>query len=391
VGKTATGSRRVGRVVSLDDAAVLQSVTADLRYLHRIDEPVFVDEWQRFPPLWDVVRRRVDDGAPGGSFLLAGSAVPVGATIHSGAGRIVTLRMRPMSLSERGLHRPAVSIGDLLSGSRPDIAGSSDIELPTYVEEVLASGLPGIRALPLRARDFALRGYLDRLVEREVPEQGLAVRRPEALRGWLSAYAAATATTASYNAILHAATPGESAKPAKTTTIAYRDVLDGLWLLDPVPAWIPGRNRLERLTQAPKHHLADPALAASLLNVDAGALLEPDRRTVRDGTLLGRLFESLVTLEFQSAATRHRARVHHLRTREGRHEVDLVVESRSQAVLAVEVKAGSLVDDRDVRHLLWLRDQIGDDLLDMVVVTSGPYAYRRRDGVAVVPAALLGP
>lgn len=96
------------------------------------------------------------------------------------------------------------------------------------------------------------------------PEQGLRVRRPDALRGWLAAYAAATATTASYNSILDAATPGESDKPTKTTVIAYRDVLSQLWLVEPLPGWIPGRGQLHRLTQAPKHHLVDPGLAAHL-------------------------------------------------------------------------------------------------------------------------------
>jgi predicted AAA+ superfamily ATPase len=107
--------------------------------------------------------------------------------------------------------------------------------------------------------------------------------------------------------------------------------------------------------------------------------------------LLGALFESLVTQSVRVYAQASEARVQHLRTRAGEHEVDLIVERDDQRVLAIEVKLTRTVRDQDVRHLLWLRDQIGDDLLDSVVVTTGGEAYRRKDGVAVVPAALLGP
>ncbi|HEX2743957.1 MAG TPA: hypothetical protein VHN16_06075 [Streptosporangiaceae bacterium] len=108
-----------------------------------------------------------------------------------------------------------------------------------YTEEIIRSGFPAIRAMPPRARRAQLDGYLARIVEHDFPEQGHLVRRPATLRAWLTAYAAATATTASYNAILNAATPGDGEKPAKSTTIAYRDVLSQIWLLDPLPGWLP--------------------------------------------------------------------------------------------------------------------------------------------------------
>ncbi|HSF26092.1 MAG TPA: DUF4143 domain-containing protein [Actinomycetes bacterium] len=393
VGKTVTASRRAQRVMALDDPATLEVVVADPSQLDAVPGTVLLDEWQRHPPVWDFIRRRVDAGAPPGRFLLTGSAVPAHAAVHSGAGRIVSVRMRPLSLPERGLAEPTVSLARLLDGHRAAIEGSCDVGLDDYVEQILASGLPAIRTLSGRARRAQLAGYLSRVVEHEFPEQGLRVRRPETLRGWLTAYAAATATTASYNAILDAATPGRSDKPAKTTTIAYRDVLAQLWLLDPVPAWLPSHNRLHRLTQAPKHHLADPALAAHLLGVDAGALLSGERSgplVPRDGTLLGALFESLVVLSVRVAAQAAQARVHHLRTQNGRHEVDVIVERPDGRVVALEVKLAGTVDDASVAHLHWLRTQVGEDLIDAAVITTGRHAYRRPDGIAVVPAALLG-
>ncbi len=120
------------------------------------------------------------------------------------------------------------------------------------------------------------------------------------------------------------------------------------------------------------------------------SLLERD--VPRDGTLLGALFESLVALSVRTyAQTVEASRVSHLRTRAGEHEIDLIVERGDRGVVAFEVKLNRNDDDSDCRHLLWLRDQIGDDLLDAAVITTGGEAYRRPDGIGVIPADLLGP
>ena len=148
-----------------------------------------------------------------------------------------------------------------------------------------------------------------------------------------------------------------------------------------------------RLQQAPKHHLADPALAARLLGATRDSLLAGDHQPVlpRDGTLLGALFESLVALTIQTTAQNAEATTWHLRNGNGDHEVDFILERYDHKVVAVEVKLGRTVGDQDTVHLRWLADRLGPDLLDSVVVTTGQHAYRRTDGIAVVPLALLGP
>ncbi|MGH3799701.1 MAG: ATP-binding protein [Pseudonocardiaceae bacterium] len=393
VGKTATAHRRAATTLALDDVNQVQLLVADPARLDISPTPVLIDEWQRHPPVWDLVRRSVDRDASPGRFLLTGSATPTNAPTHSGAGRIVQLRMRPMSLAERAVEQPTVSLRSLLTGAAPDIGGDTAVSLPDYADEIVRSGFPGILRLPARARRAQLDGYLSRIVEREFPESGHPVRRPATLRAWLRAYAAATSTTTAYNAIPHAATPGETDKPAKTTTIGYRDVLTQLWLLEPVPGWLPARNVSARLAQAPKHHVADPALAARLLGMDTAALLagrDPARAAAFEGPLLGALFESLVTLSVRVYAQAAEATVHHLRTRNGDHEVDLIVERDDGRVVAMEVKLSPSVGEADVKHLRWLRERLEDHLLDSVVITSGRHAYRRADGIAVVPAALLG-
>ncbi|WP_207207326.1 ATP-binding protein [Xylanimonas protaetiae] len=392
VGKTATALQRASSVFDLSETSQRQIVAADPSVLVAARGPVLVDEWQRLPEVWDAVKRAVDAGSPPGHFLIAGSSAPRGAVIHSGAGRIVPLRMRPLSVAERGIESPTVSLKAMLDGER-ELQGRTRLTLTDYVEEITASGLPALRGLPVRARNAELDAYVENVVQREFPEQGYPVRRPATLRGWLAAYAAATATTTSYSKILDAATPGAPDKPAKSTTISYRDALTSLWLLDPVPAWTPARNHLDRLGQAPKHMLADPALAVRLLGLDASGLLrgEQGNRQLVEGSMLGRLFETLTAVSLATYAEACDARLGHLRTQNGNREVDLVVVRPDGRVLAVEVKLASSVEDADVTHLHWLKERIGDDLVDAVVVTAGPDAYRRRDGIGVVPLALLGP
>jgi hypothetical protein len=302
-----------------------------------------------------------------------------------------------MTLAERDIDAPTVSFRALLQGggkgSFAPITGRTEVNLERYVHEILASGFPGLRGLSDRLARAQLDGYIDRIIDRDFDELGRQVRRPGTLRRWMQAYAAATATSASYEKIRDAATSDQGEKPTRATTQPYRDVLERLWILDPVPAWLPTRSRLARLSAPPKHHLADPALAARLLGVDGATLLraQPTGPTIaRDGTLLGALFESLVTLSVRVYAQAAEARTAHLRTWSGDREIDLIVENGRQ-VVAIEVKLGQTPDERDVRHLHWLRNELGDALTDAIVITTGQAAYRRPDGIAVVPASLLGP
>jgi len=395
VGKTVTARLRARTVHALDAPGALELFGADPRRLVAGEPPVLLDEWQRVPASWDLVRRAVDDDPSPGRFILTGSAAATAGGTHSGAGRIVRLRMRPMTLGERGVAEPTVSLRDLLMGRQQPLEGATAIELERYAEEICRSGFPGLRSLSDRALRAQLDGYVERIIDRDLEEEvGQPVRKAGALRRWMIAYAAATGTTAAYDVIRDAATPGERDKPAKATAQAYREALERLWVLDPLPAWLPTSSHLRRLGSAPRHHLADPALAARLLGVEAGALLQPGGSgplTPRDGTLLGQLFESSVTLDVRVYAQAAEARVGHLRTHGGEHEVDLIVERGDHRVLAIEVKLAHTVRDDDVRHLRWLRDQLGDSVLDAIVVTTGSDAYRRPDGIGVVPAALLGP
>ena len=285
--------------------------------------------------------------------------------------------MRPLVLAERGLDVPSVSVKRLLQGNTAPVDGETSVVLADYVREIVVSGFPGIRHLTGRALRAQLDGYLARIVDRDFEDQGLNVRHPQGLIRWMTAYAAATSTTASFETIRDAATGGEGQKPAKTTVQPYREILEQLWILDPVPAWLPTRNFITRLTQPPKHHLADPALAVRLLGLDENALLsgsESGPSIPRNGTLLGHFFESLVTQTVRVLAQAAEAHVRHLRLKGGLREIDMIIERPDQKVVAIEVKLIVSINDDDVKNLRWLREKIGKNLLDALVINTGRHA-----------------
>ncbi|MCL2438283.1 MAG: DUF4143 domain-containing protein [Coriobacteriia bacterium] len=394
VGKTETASRYANTIFSLDNERVRESLAADPELVNISEPPVLIDEWQYYPDIWNHIRRSVDAGASPGSFLLTGSSYPAGAKIHSGAGRIINVRMRPLSLQERGLAPPLISIKQCLSGTLPKHPVSTlEATEVDYIKEIMSSGFPGIRASSDSVRAQVIKSYLNNIATVDFPDAGYNLRRPDSLYRWMTAYAAATGTTASYSKILDAATAGESKKPSKATSIAYRDMLRNLWILDDVEPWIPLGGEFKRLKQKPKHFLADPALAATLLGYDADSLRFGTDESSYDrkyGNVLGRLFESLVALSLKTYAQLNGARLGHFRTQNGDREVDFIIE-KGRGIVAIEVKHSPSIGKNDIKHLAWLREKYGPRCKELIVVTAGPYAYRRKeDGILVVPAAMLG-
>jgi predicted AAA+ superfamily ATPase len=306
--------------------------------------------------------------------------------------------MYPLSLAERGLCEPTVSIGKMLMAKNPftaTVEGENDVKVDRYIYEMAASGLPGIRKYNVENRKLALESYFDNILSHEFIQQGLRLRQPATLLRWLRAYSAAISTNAGYNEILDAATAGEGHKPAAKTTISYREALGNLWLIDELPPWVYGEDFFSGLKRSPKHYLADPAFAIYLLGLDENILSAdrglPERVSRFDekyGSILGRLFESLVQLSLNTYSCCNNAKLYFIATHTGDREVDFIIQKGARSV-ACEVKFAPTVSDADCKHLIWLREKLGEDLADAMVVTTGALAYRRNDGIAVVPAALL--
>jgi predicted AAA+ superfamily ATPase len=342
-----------------------------------------------------VVRRIVDEDQAQGHFILTGSASERGLNIHSGAARIVEIQMRPLSMEERQVSTPVIHLGDLLN-SEPltHFYEKSELTLEEYAHEIFISGFPGIRHYSDRMVKAQLDGYIAAIIKKELLEYGISVRKPLVLKSWMTAYAAATATTASYSTILKASTPGEDKKPSKDTTLVYRDILDSLYITDRVEPWLPTDNLFSALGKTPKHYLVDSALAARLLRLSETSLLDGTRRPMiganRDNSVLGRLFENMVASSLKVYAQKNDADLFHLRTPDGRHEVDFIIENES-VIIGIEVKLSHQVAKEDMRHLDWLGTKLAPDKRYIkMVINTGTHAYRRDDQTIVVPFALLG-
>lgn len=385
VGKTTTLTQRAQRYNAINPE-IAQYLADPYVFSDLQNQSYFIDEWQRVPSVWDRVRDLVDEGAPAGTFLLAGSAALTGAHhIHSGAGRIIELRMRPQAWHERGINEPVVSFTDLITGKKPNPREELIVTREQYLNEVLTSGFPGIRNISNeRLRHQALNSYIDALINKDLVEEGILVRRPALMRTWWRAYAAATATTASYTTI--AQSTGDNGQPAARQTMdRYRDQLSLCWQLDPLEPYIDVHQIFGSLAKSPKHYLADPALAAVLLSFTSATIHQPE-----NSVYAGRLFEHLCVLGLQVLASRFGYSVSHLRSSNGNHEVDVLIEDFEGRILAVEIKLAATVTGKECTGLNWCAEKFGDRLIDKVIITGGRLSYRRPDGILVLPLAQLG-
>ncbi len=384
VGKTETARRVRADEMLLDDPDIRDWARDDpFAAVVGWQEPLLIDEWPLAGSVFDGVRRQVDADSRSGRFVLTGSANPTGIAAHPGTGRFVTLRMRPMTLPERGTGDTQVSLSSLLEGATASVAGRTDFEPYDYAMEIGLSGFPGIRRHPERSGP-QLAEYIERVIHRDIETSGRKLRKPDSLRRWMAAFAAVTSTTASLEKIRAASAGGDGSVPGRNTALAYYETLRSLWLIDDLPGWMPSEKKLSQVNWSSKRHLADPALALMLLSRNAHSLL-------LNRELFGRLFESLVTLSLRVFAGAIGARVYHLRTKGGRQEVDIILETGEGRVLALEAKLSRVPQDGDCDHLHWLRTRLGSRWIGGAVINTGPYAYRRRDGIAVIPLAMLGP
>ncbi len=256
-----------------------------------------------------------------------------------------------------------------LPADLPDTAG--------YVDLALASGFPeALFRSSAPTRSAWLNSYLDHLIGRDVALIA-EVRDPGKLRRHLRAVAASTAASPTL------ATLAEATGLDRSTIERYDLLLERLFVVEQVPAW--SSNRLTRVTRRAKRYVCDPALAATALGVDRRAVL-------RNADLLGRLIDTFVASQLRPELTlgARPAAMFHLREQSGRREVDLVLERRDGAIVAIEVKASSAVDERDARHLSWLRDRLPDgDVKAGLVLYTGTLVRPLGPRLWAVPICAL--
>jgi uncharacterized protein len=379
-GKTTTARRHARSVVRLDSEAESAAFRADPDVaLRALTTPVLLDEWQAVPGVLGAVKRAVDDEAGAGRFLLTGSVrADLDTQTWPGTGRIVRVRMDGLTVREMA-RRPA---GELFLNrlARADLdalpAAPDPPDLLGYVELALRGGFP--EAALLLADDSRrawLEGYLDQLLTRDV-EALHGHRDPHLLRRYFEALALNSAGMAESKTLY------EAAGIDRKTAIAYERLLTNLLVLDTMPAWMS--NRLSRLVKSGKRYLVDPSLIAAALRLDQAALL-------RDGNLLGRVLETFVVAQIRPEVelSPSRPRLHHMRTRDGGHEVDLIAELSTDSVVAIEIKATAAPEASDARHLVWMRDRLGERFLAGAVLHTGPRPFQLAERIFALPICAL--
>jgi uncharacterized protein len=382
VGKTTTISRRAATVVQLDREAEAAAFAADPdAALRGLDEPVLLDEWQAVPGVLGAVRRAVDEDPRRSRFFLTGSVrAELENEVWPGTGRIVRLAMYPLTIREQVARPDGPTFFDKLV-AQDDLRVPPDTpDLRGYIELALASGFPQ-PALRLtgRARRAWLESYVEDLLTHDVDQLEDSTRRrdPQRLRQYFEAYALNSAGVADHKTIY------DAAGITKVTAVAYERLLEELLVVERTPAWTS--NRLKRLVKQPKRYVIDPALVAAVLRLDA-------QEVVLDGGLLGRVLDTFVAsqlrpeLELSTA----RPRLHHLRTEQGRHEIDLIAELPGQRLIGIEVKAAAAPSARnDANHLIWLRDELGARFVAGVVFHTGPRLYELSERIVAAPISVL--
>ena len=376
-GKTTTAARHADTVVHLDRPAEAAAFHADPdAALRDLREPVLLDEWQAAPEVLGAVKRAIDADSHPGRFLLTGSVrADLEAETWPGTGRVVRMPLYPLTVAEQTgqLARPML---DRLAMGEELMAAPDTPDLPGYIDLALRGGFPEASlALSDFARERWLESYVEQLLTRDAQADSEG-RDPVRLRRYFEAYALNSAGLAEHKTIYDAA--GINRK----TALEYKRLLANLMVIDELPAWTS--NRLKRLVLSPKRHLIDPALLGGILAVDTQAVL-------RDGDLMGRLLDTFVTAQLRAEATvaTTRPRLYHLRTEQGRNEIDIVAELRGRQVVGIEIKADSAPSAGDARHLEWLRDNLGERFTAGVILHTGPAVYPVGEQIIAAPISTL--
>jgi predicted AAA+ superfamily ATPase len=393
VGKTSTCKQFSKTVFELDSAETRELIELSPQTVFSKEKPILIDEWQRLPEFWERIRREVDNGLQGGSILLSGSNPNMFPRVHSGSARIERLTMRPFSIEEREMTKTPIRIADLLKDEFVMPNAESEWNLEGYLDEIYRSGFPALRIRSERAIRRSIDGYIQNIIEHEFKENSIVVRKPQALLSWLTAYAAASATTTAFSTILQAVEGNSDRIPSEKTVIGYREILSALGIVKELKPWLEMGKLFPNLGKTPKHFLVDPALIVSLLSLDkeivlSGQIQHPIGKLNK--TFIGQLFESFIYQSLATYAEVNEAKLRHLRLSNGSKEIDFLMQ-KGRKLLAIEVKAKTALKKNDTDNLNWFETQIKDEFkVVKIILYMGKYVYTREDGIHMIPASLLG-
>lgn len=351
------------------------------------EPPRLIDEWQEVPPLWDAVRFHVDQSSEKGLFILTGSSTPNHKGIlHSGAGRIARIRMRPMSLYESGDSSGMVSLGDLCA-DRMESVMTGEVRLTDLIGYILRGGWPASLGLSIKEASLLPRQYLDAIVDDDVYRIDGVKRDTTKIRLLLRSLARNESTTATNRSLKNDVKEKDDEDIDVDTIASYLDIFSRLFLIENQQPFSSKIRSSVRVKQAEKRHFADPSLAAALLGATEEKLLG-------DLNTLGFLFEALCERDLRIYTDAFGGQLYHYQDYQNR-EVDAVIQLPGGEWCAFEIKLGANQIDEAAAVLVKLKNDIAKEpggippKVLCVVCGMSNAAYKRADGVYVVPITAL--
>lgn len=351
------------------------------------ETPRLIDEWQEVPPLWDAVRFHVDQSSEKGLFILTGSSTPNHKGIlHSGAGRIARIRMRPMSLYESGNSSGMVSLGDLCA-DRMESVMTGEVRLTDLIGYILRGGWPASLGLSIKEASLLPQQYLDAIVDDDVYRIDGVKRDTTKIRLLLRSLARNESTTATNRSLKNDVKEKDDEDIDVDTIASYLDIFSRLFLIENQQPFSLKIRSSVRVKQAEKRHFADPSLAAALLGATEEKLLG-------DLNTLGFLFEALCERDLRIYADAFGGQLYHYQDYQNR-EVDAVIQLPGGEWCAFEIKLGANQIDEAAAVLVKLKNDIAKEpggippKVLCVVCGMSNAAYKRADGVYVVPITAL--
>lgn len=350
------------------------------------ETPRLIDEWQEVPQLWDAVRYKVDQSGNKGQFILTGSATPNHKGIlHSGAGRIAKLRMRPMSLFESGNSSGDISLKDICEGRiEPKISG--EVDLRKLINFIIRGGWPANQETTLKQAAYLPIQYIQAVLDDDVYRIDNVKRDKHKMELLLRSLARNEATTVTNKKLKNDIKEIDDEDIDVETVSAYLDVFQRLFLTDNQKPFEAKLRSSIRIKQAEKRHLSDPSLAAALLNATPEMLLN-------DLNTLGFLFEALCERDLKIYAESFDAELYHYQDYNN-NEMDAVIAMPDGKWCGFEIKLGANQIDMAAENLIKIKNEIkasGGIAPDSLCVICGlsNAAYQRPDGVFVVPITAL--
>lgn len=350
------------------------------------ETPRLIDEWQEVPQLWDAVRYKVDQNGNKGQFILTGSATPNHKGIlHSGAGRIAKLRMRPMSLFESGNSSGDISLKDICEGRiEPKISG--EVDLRKLIDFIIRGGWPANQETTLKQAAYLPIQYIRAVLDDDVYRIDNVKRDKHKMELLLRSLARNEATTVTNKKLKNDIKEIDDEDIDVETVAAYLDVFQRLFLTDNQKPFEAKLRSSIRIKQAEKRHLSDPSLAAALLNATPEMLLN-------DLNTLGFLFEALCERDLKIYAESFDAELYHYQDYNN-NEMDAVIAMPDGKWCGFEIKLGANQIDMAAENLIKIKNEIkasGGTAPDSLCVICGlsNAAYQRLDGVFVVPITAL--